>query len=411
MEFVYLWIEKYKNIENQGFNFSPRFTCKYDENSKKLNINENKDYVSIFPKNINVTAIVGENGSGKSSVILFLMKKVFNKDYNKSADVAFFFIVDIKGQLVLYKDNIHKIENPIRQYYLYENDNKKIVNDAMFFQFTDFSLTNNILNSYENYKKNFAIEPSVEYRGSGPGFISKISSISFESIMMGKSVFLYKYIDNKILNNLKLEKFDEIKLSDTRYKKNSKYENFEKEIKILKEFYNKNQNKTLLKTFDKENFEKCLKNKNFNGQNRKIKISELNEEDLLYLPIFERLVTIDLTNEKNISYRDLSGGHKIFIGYFALIYKQLISIIRENKKKTFNIIIDEIETALHPKWQKNIMNFLIKSLENIIKGKEILVHFLPITHSPFVISDLPKENIIFLERLNNGKCKNISNSI
>ena len=28
-----------------------------------------KDYVSIFPKNINVTAIVGENGSGKSNLL------------------------------------------------------------------------------------------------------------------------------------------------------------------------------------------------------------------------------------------------------------------------------------------------------------------------------------------------------
>jgi hypothetical protein len=29
MELVYLWVEKYKNIENQGFNFSPRFECEH----------------------------------------------------------------------------------------------------------------------------------------------------------------------------------------------------------------------------------------------------------------------------------------------------------------------------------------------------------------------------------------------
>ncbi len=64
MELVYLWVEKYKNIEKQGFNFSPRFECKYKDD--KLTIEEKKDYVSIFPENINVTAIVGENGSGSS---------------------------------------------------------------------------------------------------------------------------------------------------------------------------------------------------------------------------------------------------------------------------------------------------------------------------------------------------------
>lgn len=30
MELVYLWVEKYKNIENEGFNFSPRFRCEFD---------------------------------------------------------------------------------------------------------------------------------------------------------------------------------------------------------------------------------------------------------------------------------------------------------------------------------------------------------------------------------------------
>ncbi len=29
MELVYLWVEDYKNIKNQGFNFSPRFECEF----------------------------------------------------------------------------------------------------------------------------------------------------------------------------------------------------------------------------------------------------------------------------------------------------------------------------------------------------------------------------------------------
>ena len=31
MELVYLWVEEYKNIHNQGFNFSPRFECDYKD--------------------------------------------------------------------------------------------------------------------------------------------------------------------------------------------------------------------------------------------------------------------------------------------------------------------------------------------------------------------------------------------
>ena len=29
MELVYLWVEKYKNISDKGFNFSPRFKCEF----------------------------------------------------------------------------------------------------------------------------------------------------------------------------------------------------------------------------------------------------------------------------------------------------------------------------------------------------------------------------------------------
>ena len=82
MELVYLWVKKYKNIENEGFNFSPRFTCSYDKDTKDLTIDENKEHVEdFFGKNINVTAIVGENGSGKTTVLDILTN--MNGDLNK----------------------------------------------------------------------------------------------------------------------------------------------------------------------------------------------------------------------------------------------------------------------------------------------------------------------------------------
>jgi len=73
MELVYLWVDKYKNIEKQGFNFSPMFRCEFKpvyKNNGELNeekselIIKEKDYTSLFPENINITAIVGKNVKG-----------------------------------------------------------------------------------------------------------------------------------------------------------------------------------------------------------------------------------------------------------------------------------------------------------------------------------------------------------
>ena len=75
MELVYLWVEDYKNIHKQGFNFSPRFRCEYDDETKELTIDENDDYIeNFFGDNINVTAIVGKNGSGKSNLLYSLIE-------------------------------------------------------------------------------------------------------------------------------------------------------------------------------------------------------------------------------------------------------------------------------------------------------------------------------------------------
>ena len=102
MELVYLWVEEYKNIKKEGFNFSPRFKCKYDEVNNELTIDENKEYVSIFPDNINVTAIIGENGSGKSTLFEVISKLRFGKlSFYKKKIVLVYINDDNKIEIIL----------------------------------------------------------------------------------------------------------------------------------------------------------------------------------------------------------------------------------------------------------------------------------------------------------------------
>lgn len=71
MELLYIWIEDYKNIHHQGFNFSPKYRFEFDYESGEIFYKMQDDSLKhFFPNNINnVTALIGENGSGKSSII------------------------------------------------------------------------------------------------------------------------------------------------------------------------------------------------------------------------------------------------------------------------------------------------------------------------------------------------------
>ncbi len=71
-------------------------------------------------------------------------------------------------------------------------------------------------------------------------------------------------------------------------------------------------------------------------------------------------------------------------------------------RETLIVILDEVELYFHPNWQKNLMKIITEELVKILPD-DYNIQFLVTSHSPFLISDLPRENIIFLKN-ENGKC-------
>jgi hypothetical protein len=69
------------------------------------------------------------------------------------------------------------------------------------------------------------------------------------------------------------------------------------------------------------------------------------------------------------------------------------------KYKNINIILDEIELYFHPNWQRNFIFDLLEYLKKV--NSEYLktltgLNFIFVTHSPFILSDIPKQNILKL---------------
>lgn len=73
MELIYLWINNYKNLDDFGMLLNPSYSVdimKTDKKGKKnIHLSEKKDYINIFGDNLNIMTIIGNNGSGKSTII------------------------------------------------------------------------------------------------------------------------------------------------------------------------------------------------------------------------------------------------------------------------------------------------------------------------------------------------------
>lgn len=82
-------------------------------------------------------------------------------------------------------------------------------------------------------------------------------------------------------------------------------------------------------------------------------------------------------------------------------YKQLQKVGNNQEKallkyKYVNIVFDEVELYFHPDLQRRFVKNILDALKNIhleyIEGINIML----VTHSPFVLSDLPKTNVLAL---------------
>lgn len=75
--------------------------------------------------------------------------------------------------------------------------------------------------------------------------------------------------------------------------------------------------------------------------------------------------------------------------------------------KHINIVYDEVELYSHPEFQRSYINHFISMIENLGLDTNRIqsINLIIATHSPFIVSDVPKENVLALE---NGKCKKMN---
>jgi len=132
MELIFLWVEKYKNIENQGFNFSPRFECKYENNrlticDKKEIIPIKYDYIDNFFDDLAKIKLNNKYGCINKSMEL-KVKPIYDKIYFQQEN---FLRTQNKGKWGYLDNNCNILIKPIYDYgYDFANNMAKVIIDG-----------------------------------------------------------------------------------------------------------------------------------------------------------------------------------------------------------------------------------------------------------------------------------------
>jgi predicted ATPase len=156
--------------------------------------------------------------------------------------------------------------------------------------------------------------------------------------------------------------------------------NYKKAYQIL----NAHSVKTFVYHHEFEEFNNYL----FKNDGR-INAKELRKVEKKLFPFF----TFNVYDKKNRGYNNLSYGEKMILTQLVSIFYKAVT----SPRKSILIILDEPDISLHPSWQKKYLNQINHFLSKTNKNIQLLLS----THSPFLLSDIPKQNIIFLDTYKN----------
>jgi predicted ATPase len=413
MELVYLWVEDYKNIKLQGFNFSPRFRCEYDEETKELEIVDKEETGEFNPKSffgdkINITAIVGENGSGKSSIF-----EIFSKILtlgNPFEEFSYFYVLYDGCKNICYSNNINVLNKDI---IVEKHIPKLVINKKLTRGKNNFKVT---LSKYfdVNYLNISHLEKDGIIKNDSP---SPEVPIKYYGIYAKNDINTAKYGRQKLYPT-----YSEFELSQFNLFQTYAIGNLLVDEKYKELFFNIfkiKQPYSIKIDYTKENLEKTKTENTANHDPFKAideSVPDKIDKILNFLieidnnlviesdnyKIFFKLISsvYNLEKEFQLTFQTkenkpikLSSGEKTILFYLERI-DFMLSRFEENRSNI--LLFDEIELYLHPNWQKRILKIIL----DFIQENKLVenLHIIIASHSPFLLSDLPKENVIFLEK-------------
>lgn len=108
--------------------------------------------------------------------------------------------------------------------------------------------------------------------------------------------------------------------------------------------------------------------------------------------------------EEDVPFDTISVGEKQYINMVGTFVYHILNVLSVKKEKNAlpygNIfcIVDEAELSFHPEFQKDFVFNFIDVIQRLKLNKVFSFNILIATHSPFILSDIPSSNILYLEK-------------
>lgn len=131
----------------------------------------------------------------------------------------------------------------------------------------------------------------------------------------------------------------------------------------------------------------------------------VNRIEFIPPPIYDidyNLISTETKNEEETKFSLLSSGEQQKIYSISSILYHLINIdsVKDDdliKYKNVNIIFEEIELYFHPEMQRTFISSLHENIKNLTLNNIDNINISLVTHSPFILSDIPSSNILYLD--------------
>lgn len=434
LEFVALHIYRYRKISNLTVNLNGRYFCSFEKNV--MDINKNDSFVNLFEEyGINLKVLCGKNGVGKTTIINIL--------HNKIRDAKFFIIFKDKDDIFMSNENVKINYNStkIQLHNRYVIDHlSEICCSSAERSVEDLSIHKKLAYAYSKMPELY--DNGTEQTFSGfdirfwdmPNNIDAIVNhirphlsvdiMSHElSDIIEKSPLLYFFFDCSQDNTF--DRFwNTLNIADQKQPEQLHLANLISIVqKLLGKGYSRLNNKLIDIIYDsraKTNYKEYKFNE-FNDINDKLHALSKECENLInkalnplnpYIHIEPHFLMQLLVfkpfkkiNRVNRYWEDLSSGEKTDLWNRYSLYP---AMAQEDGIWHYE---DEPDIHLHPEWKRKFISKYLEAIKQVRsvlsksndKLKTKIYNIIITTHSPFILSDLPKENVEFLDF---DKCDN-----